>query len=100
MIIPHYRHNNIVNLMSSILESSGSKSLYPTLSSLPPAEIKKYKNIVLVVIDGRGQDQVASLPKESFLKRNLQGKLSSVFPPTTTAAVTTFLTGVAPQNHG
>lgn len=100
MIIPHYRHNNIVNLMSSILESSGSKSLYPTLSSLPPAEIKKYKNIVLVVIDGMGQDQVASLPKESFLKRNLQGKLSSVFPPTTTAAVTTFLTGVAPQNHG
>lgn len=86
--------------MSSILQGCGSKSIYSPLSSLPPAEIKKYKNIVLVVIDGMGYDQVASLPHDSFLKKNLQGKLNSVFPPTTTAAVTTFLTGAAPQNHG
>lgn len=100
MIIPNYMKNNIVNLLSSILQSGGSKSLYPALSTLPPAEIKKYNNIVLLVIDGLGYDQVRSLPHNSFLKQHLAGKMSSVFPPTTTSAITTFLTGVAPQNHG
>ncbi len=100
MVTPDYTRNNIVNLMSSILQSGGSKSIYPALSSVPPSMLRKYKNIVLVVIDGLGYDQVRSLPNNSFLKQHLAGKLSSVFPPTTTAAVTTFLTGVAPQNHG
>ncbi len=99
MIIPSYKKDNIVNLMSSILHSGGSKSLYPVLSSISPSRLRKYKNIVLVVIDGLGYDQVRSLPKDSFLKRHLAGKMSSVFPPTTAAAVTTFLTGAAPQNH-
>ncbi len=100
MIIPNYKKNNIVNLMSSILQGCGSKSRYPALSSFPPKTLQKYKNIVLVVIDGLGYDQVVSLPKNSFLRKNLHGKLNSVFPPTTTSAVTTFLAGVAPQNHG
>ena len=69
MIIPNYHHNNIVNLMSSILQGCGSKSPYSVLSSLPPQTLKKYKNIVLLVIDGLGYDQVHSLPKDSFLKK-------------------------------
>jgi len=36
---------------------------------------------------------------DSFLCRHRKGRLTSVFPPTTASAVTSFFTGVAPQQH-
>lgn len=95
-LIPDY-NNSIVNLMSSISSGLGRKSKYSELSSLSSKEIKKYKNVVLLVIDGLGYEYIRK--KDSFLTKNIRTKITSVFPPTTASAITTFMTGTAPQEH-
>ena len=98
MCLPDYKGGSIVNLMSSIGEACGWKSSYPSLKSLSPRKLKNFKNIVLVVIDGLGYDYLIS-KKDSFLYKNLKTSITSVAFPTTACAITTFLTGVAPQQH-
>ncbi|MBN1377531.1 alkaline phosphatase family protein [Candidatus Woesearchaeota archaeon] len=99
MILPKYEDGSIVNLMSSIGKSFGTKSQYKFLKLLPPERLKDSKNIVLLVIDGLGFHYLQN-KKNSFLKKHVIGKMTSVFPATTAAAITTFLTGDAPQQHG
>ena len=95
--LPNYKDGSIVNLMSSIAQSFGGKTLYRPLKLLTPKELKNSKNVVLIVIDGLGFEYFRK--KESFLKNYLVGPITSVFLPTTVSAITTFLTGVAPQQH-
>jgi hypothetical protein len=97
MHLPDYKGGSIVNLMSSIQQSYGKKHQYIELKSLSSTELKSSKNVVLLVLDGLGYDYVLS--KESTLNSNLRGKMDSVFPPTTAAAVTTYVTGLAPRQH-
>ncbi|HIH13307.1 MAG: type I phosphodiesterase/nucleotide pyrophosphatase [archaeon GW2011_AR9] len=96
---PHYQRNSIVNLMSTILHSFGAKSTYPPLSNLLP-ELQQADNIILFIIDGLGVDSFQKLGKNSILQKHYQQTLTSVFPSATTAAITTFMTGLAPQGHG
>ncbi|MBD3361543.1 PglZ domain-containing protein [Candidatus Woesearchaeota archaeon] len=99
MVKPDYKKRSIVNLMSSIEEGLGRKSIYNPLPILKPSEIKKYTNIVLMVIDGLGYEYLLKYGRGSVFNKYLQEKITSVFPPTTAAAITTFTTGVAPQQH-
>lgn len=96
MAKPDYT-NSIVNLMSSIGRAFGKKSRYQELKQLPGEELKNSKNVVLMVIDALGYNYLAS--KDSRLKENLRGKMTSVYPTTTPSAITTFMTGTAPQQH-
>jgi len=98
MYLPNYKGYSIVNLMSSIGGASGWKSPYSPLKNLSPKELKKYKNIVLIVIDGLGYEYLIN-QKQSFLKDHLRSKMTSVALPTTASAITTFATGLAPQQH-
>lgn len=99
MYLPDYKGGSIVNLMSSIGNALGAEMPYENLKLLSPEELKGSKNIVLMVIDGLGFEYL--LQKQgSFLKENIRGKITSVFPPTTAAAISTFQTGLAPQQHG
>jgi hypothetical protein len=96
--MPNYKGGSIVNLMSSILNSFGTKGMYPELKIFPGKEIKS-KNVVLLIIDGLGYEYLVKNHSESLLKAHLLGSMTSVFPPTTASAVTSFFTGVAPQQH-
>lgn len=98
MLKPNYKDGSIVNLMSSIMLATGGKPLYEPLQLLDPEELAASKNIVLMVLDGLGYEQVIEYGDSTF-KKFLRGKMTAVFPPTTAASVTTFLTGVAPQQH-
>ncbi|MEK6845572.1 MAG: alkaline phosphatase family protein [Nanoarchaeota archaeon] len=102
-MLPNYRKNSLVNLMSSILEGFGARtnnySAIPELTS----EIREAQNVVLLVIDGMGVDSLKLLKKDSsqsFMPKHQSATLTSVFPSTTAAAVTTFYTGMAPGEHG
>ena len=97
--LPDYHGGSIVNLMSSIAKSFGVKSKYKQLKILPPTELKNSKNIVLLVIDGMGYEYLKKKGKKTILNNYLMGPMTSVFLPTTASAITTFLTGVAPQQH-
>ncbi len=100
MVIPDYRQGNIVNVMSSLQHGLGSRSSYPQLSDSLTAEIRKARHVILCVIDGLGYDSMMKLDKDSFLRRHCVQRLSTVFPSTTAAAVTTFMTGLSPKEHG
>ena len=98
-IAPDYQGGSIVNLMASIIRGRGGESDYPSLRLLPPEEIAGHTNLVLLVLDGLGYEYLIRRLPLGPLGRNLRGAITSVFPPTTAAAVTSFLTGEAPQQH-
>jgi hypothetical protein len=56
--------------------------------------------VILLVIDGLGYDYLINHGVGSHLHSNLRSSLTTVGPSTTSAAIPTFLTGVAPQQHG
>jgi len=107
MDIPDYNGGSIVNLMASLGGALGARPApgapdYPELEALAAAEIAGAVSdggtVVLVVVDGLGWEFLRARP-ESFLARHARARLSSVFPTTTATAITTYLSGLAPQQH-
>jgi hypothetical protein len=99
--LPDYRGGSIVNLMTSIVQAFDGTppSEHSPLRALPPASLGS-RNVVLLVIDGLGHDKLVATCPDGALARHLESRITSVFPSTTATAVTTFLTGLAPQQHG
>lgn len=97
MLKPNYS-NSIVNLISSLAQGLGAEENdYAPLAELKTMGLGE-QPLVLLVLDGLGDTFLQGFP-DSFLCRHRKGRLTSVFPPTTAAAVTSFFTGVAPQQH-
>jgi hypothetical protein len=97
--VPDYSGGGIVNLMASVIAARGGRPEYPPLSLLHPREMERTTNILLLVIDGLGADWLQRCSPRGILSRHLRGTMSSVFPPTTASAITSYLTGDAPQQH-
>ena len=101
MQLPDYQGGGIVNLMASLqVGLGGSRHDYRPLERLPPERVRDHRQVLLLVIDGLGLNYLRAHPQAEFLNRHLAGGITSVFPPTTATAITTFLTGEAPQQHG
>jgi hypothetical protein len=100
MPLPDYKNESIVNLMSSIMTGFGhDKSPYKPLEALPPEQITSSTNTILLVIDGLGYECLLKYGPGDILDTYLRRRISTVFPSTTASAVTTFMTGAAPQEH-
>jgi hypothetical protein len=99
LIHPDYKGGSIVNLMASIEAGvGGSVGGYSPLTILPSDFVAEGEKIVLLAIDGLGYDYLNS--RGGAFKEYMVGAATSVCPATTASAVTTFLTGTAPQQHG
>lgn len=98
---PDYQGGGLVNLMVSLAEGLGGGRAggYAPLEALAPAEVAGARHVVLLLLDGLGHDYLAAHGAGGMLGAHLRARLSSVFPPTTAAAVTTLFTAVAPQQH-
>ena len=101
-VLPDYAGGSIVNLMATIAEALGARGAFgPTLRT---ADLKgllsNRSRVVLIVVDGLGYYHLTRRHARSSLHRHLRGSLTSVFPSTTATAVTTYLTGLAPAQHG
>ena len=97
MVTPDYK-NSIVNLMSSLTQGLGTQRLgngkqdsnpYQPLQLLPQHEIENSQHVVMLVVDGLGYNYVQT--HSESLKRSLRGRLTSVFPSTTAAAISSLL---------
>jgi predicted AlkP superfamily pyrophosphatase or phosphodiesterase len=101
MDLPDYSGGSIVNLMASLqVGLSGEKHAYPPLRQLSPDEVGRHRQVILWIIDGLGYDYLTAHADALYLNAALKGRMTSVYPPTTASAITTFLTGEAPQQHG
>lgn len=97
---PEY-DNSIVSVSNSILNYYGAAGHHATLPLLDDILKKDYKNVVLMVFDGLGvQILEDDLPKDCFFRKHMISELSSVYPCTTTAALTSILSGLTPAEHG
>jgi hypothetical protein len=95
---PDYSRS-IVNLSSGLVRAAGGgRQEYASLAELRAADLSG-RPIVLLVVDGLGDVFLRGRP-DSFLHQQRRGRLSSVFPTTTATAITSYFTGVAPQQHG
>ena len=98
---PDYTGGSLVNLMRSLGDSLGVPSNgYAPLRLLDPARLRAAERVVLLVIDGLGADLLDQLGPYSALRALQVGTITSVYPPTTATAVTTLMSGLAPQQHG
>ena len=99
IFLPDYQ-NSILGIPNSILAHYGAKPHHATLPVLDEKLRRNYKNVVLLVLDGMGADVLNAHAPNGFLVRNRVALLSSVYPCTTTSALTTFETGLTPIEHG
>lgn len=99
-LLPDYSGGSILNLVASVTAARGAAPSSPSTPLLSHLEMQRFRTIVLLVIDGLGFDYLTGRWPDSFLHRHLVGRLTSVFPTTTAAAITTFLTGLPPAQHG
>ena len=98
---PDYQGGSLVNLMRSMGDALGVASNgYTPLNILPAARLARAERIVLLVIDGLGDALLEQLGPHSGLRSLKAGTITSVYPPTTATAVTTLMSGLAPQQHG
>lgn len=100
MVEPDYNGGSLVNLTASIITACGGHSPYAPARALGPAALAGCANLALIVIDGLGYDYLTSHGAGGVLHSYLHDRLTSVFPSTTATAITTMMTGLAPQQHG
>ena len=102
---PDYEGGSIANIPATIASLLGA-----SFSGLPPLRNSLWKpysgnirRVVVLLVDSLGWN-IFNKEKshlEWLLKRSsVQGKITSIFPSTTVAALTSIWTGVAPAQHG
>ena len=95
-----YNENSLVNLSNSILKHFGAETFHPTIPEVDKA-LDGHKKVVAILFDGMGKNIVRKhLKDNSFIRKNYALTINSVFPPTTAAATTSFLTGKYPVETG
>lgn len=92
IIMPNY-NNSILNLITSILKKYKVETQYTSLEKLDKILQKQYKNIVLLILDGMGENILKNISPNGLFSRNKIDTITSVYPSTTTAAMTTYYSG-------
>ena len=100
MIRPDYSGGGFVNLIASIAAACGASPRHATLAALPPEALAGARNIVLVIIDGLGDNYLTRHGERGSLSKHRRGAISAVYPSTTASAITTSFTGATPLEHG
>ena len=96
-MLPDYAGGSLVNLIASLVECCGGRPLHAPLKS---ARFEESGNVVLLVIDGLGDNFLRRHGAGGELARRRRGAITSVFPSTTASAITTSYTGRTPLEHG
>src|SRR2546421_2127253 len=95
---PDYAGGSLVNLVATLAAARGGKALHAPLRDF--VVDSRVRNIVLLIIDGLGDNYLARRGAGSELARRRRRSLTSVFPSTTASAITTSYTGCTPLEHG
>jgi hypothetical protein len=97
-IVPDYAGANVRGVVPALLGPS------PWATSLPewfPEPVRHAKQVVLLVLDGLGWDQLCDRPTIAPTIASLDGaRITTVAPTTTSTALSSIATGLTPGEHG
>ena len=99
IVLPNYEHS-ILNTITSILKYYNVETNHKSLEKLDKELQKKYKNVVFMILDGMGEHILTPISPEGYFKQNELECVTSVYPSTTTAALTTYYSGKPPYETG
>ena len=99
ILMPNYNHS-ILNLITSILKNYEVETKYNTLEKIDKLLEKQYRNVVLVILDGMGENILKNISPNGIFSKNKIDEITSVYPSTTTAAMTTYYSGKPPIETG
>ncbi len=93
--LPDYAGACITNLVPTLLEARGD------LPAWMPAVIRGAAQVVVLLLDGLGWEQLSERPgRAPTLQAMAGGPIHTVAPSTTAAALTSITTGLSPGEHG
>lgn len=99
ILMPNYEHC-ILNTVTSILKYYNVDTPHSSLKILDEKFNKKYKNVILLILDGMGTHILDKISPNGYFKENQIDCVTSVCPSTTTAALTTYYSGRPPYETG
>lgn len=99
LVMPNYEHC-ILNTITSILKYYNVETKHKSLSLLDDKLKCKYKNVILLILDGMGEQILNNISPNGFFNNNKVDIVTSVYPSTTTAALTTYYAGKPPYETG
>ncbi|HDI31686.1 MAG: hypothetical protein DRJ41_02005 [Thermoprotei archaeon] len=106
-ILPRYEDYCISNLLNTIFLTFGIKPHRYVFPKEIRGKIKGAEKIVVFVVDGLSYNVFKSCNfsedsffRDAMLKEEYLYPVTTVFPSTTASALTTFHTGLTPQEHG
>jgi type I phosphodiesterase/nucleotide pyrophosphatase len=97
---PDYSGGSLANLIASIVQGRGGEPRHAPLAALQAKELEAARNVVLVIIDGLGDNYLMRQGRGGEMARRRRAAITSVFPSTTASAITTSYTGATPIEHG
>ena len=104
-VLPAYAGNSIANIPTTVAEmlSASVVGLPPLTAALWKPLADNVRKVVLLVVDGFGWNLLTQERERMvglLAQTAVTGKLTSIFPSTTVAALTTLWTAMAPAQHG
>lgn len=99
IVLPNYNHS-ILNLITSILNYYNVETNHNSLENLDNILKQRYKNVIFLVLDGMGEHILNKISQNGFFNNHKLDCITSVYPSTTTAALTTYYSGKPPYESG
>jgi len=99
IVLPNYEHC-ILSTITSILKYYNVDTKHKSLQKLDKILEKRYRNIVFLVLDGMGEHILENISPNGYFAENKIDCVTSVYPSTTTAALTTYYAGKQPYETG
>ncbi len=98
-VFPDYSRSP-ANIAASFLHHYGAACQTAGVPEVDSALAGGARHTVLLVFDGLGTAQLEQhLPPDSFLRKHTIATVTSVFPPTTAAAMNSYYSGLPPLRH-
>lgn len=100
IVFPDY-DRSILSVTSACLRHYGAHAPYPPLPELSALLDTGPQNVMLLILDGMGKYPLArALGPDSFLRGSAIADVTSIFPPTTAAATTSYYCGLSAYESG
>lgn len=100
IVLPNYE-NCILGTITSILKHYKVETKHKSSEKIDKIlKEREYKNIIFLVLDGLGEHILNRISKDGYLNKNKIDCVTSVYPSTTTAALTTYYSGCPPYETG